>query len=96
MSISKDRIIEINTSGYEYTGELFITGYNIITSNTNAVCKIQDINKSNVIALTTTTGVERTYPVSFAEPTYIKNLKVEVWTNIERVVIYVSRFGSDL
>lgn len=95
MAIISNKIIEIDIADFQYTGELYINAYTIITSAASAVLKIQNIDKANVIALTTTTGAERTYTHSFAKPQFIKNLKVELFTNIERVILYVDRFGNE-
>lgn len=96
MSRAVDHIIEIDNANFEYTGGLYVNGWVIITSNTNAQLVISDVNKNWAIPLTTTTEVERTFnSPAFGAPTYIKNLKVDIWTNISKVIIYVDRFAED-
>lgn len=96
MSQIKDKIFEIDTANFEYTGEFWASGWYIVTSANSAEVTITDANNIQVIRGVSALASERMIPgPPLSKPVRIKNLKVQVWTNIERVIIFIDRFGED-
>jgi len=91
MSRNVGKIIEIDNSGFQFSGDILVNGWTVITNAASAVLIIKDVNNCNVIELKTTTGLERNYNgPSFAVPQTLQHLKVDTWTNIERIIIYLA------
>ena len=95
MSRAIDKIIEIDGDNFEYTGVLWVNGWYAVTSADTASLSIEDTNHVAVIRGVSALANERMiYGPPLASPTRIQNLKVGVWTNIERVIIFVDRFSA--
>ncbi len=95
MSRINPGIIEIDGAGFEWTGVAYVNGWQIITSADTAALKILD--KFNDVVIEGKSAITNERMISnppFANPQRIENLKVDTWTNIERIIIYVDRFGS--
>jgi len=87
--------IELDHAGDQYTGEFYMNGWYAITSADTASLVIEDINKIQVIrGVSKITNERMIYGPHLASPTFVKNLKTQVWTNIERVIIHVARFST--
>lgn len=96
MSIVKDKVICIDHTGFQYTGDIYINGWYAVTSADTAELEITDVNGTPVIKGSSVITNERMiYGPSLASPTLIRNLRVDVWANISKVLIFIDRFGAD-
>ncbi len=95
MSRAKDYIIEIDADDFEYTGVFYMNGWYVVTTANTDEITVLDKNLSKFIrGVSAITSERMIYGPPIAEPQRIENIKIETWTNIERVIIYVSRFGD--
>jgi len=96
MSRAIAHLIEIDNSGFQYTGVIYVSGWYIVTSGNTASVTIEDVNHVRVIRGVSAITSERMIPgPPLAKPVRIQNLKVLDWTNIERVIIFIDKFGAE-
>ena len=94
MSRVSSNIIEIDGVGFQYTGVMYVNAILGIASANSPAVAMLDKNNINVFPLEDAVTGQRFYPISFAHPQRIENLKVDVFTNMKKILVYVDRFAS--
>ena len=95
MSVCRNKKIVIDAKDYKYDGVIYVNAILGIANADSAICKITDFDNDMVFQVKSSTLKDRFFPLVFAAPQYIHDLNCGEFENMERVIIYIDRFGKE-
>lgn len=81
--------IEIDGVGFKYSGQGWMNGIVAIASADTPVLMLTDADNSTLYEVKSALTGQRYFSMQFAKPQYFKDIRCDIFTNMERVIIYL-------